>query len=53
MAKSIQESVKYIEDNAYVKLVKQLQSKIRLFDTPLENQPDFLTFMKVTFKMLR
>ena len=24
-----------------------------MFDTPLENQPEFLIFMKVTLKMLR
>jgi len=42
-----------VEDNAYVRLVKQLKDKIRYFDTPLETQPDFLTFLKITLKMLR
>lgn len=50
---SISESIKFVEDNAYVKLVKHLRAKIRLFDTPLENHPEFLTFMKVTLKMLK
>ncbi|CDW72169.1 UNKNOWN [Stylonychia lemnae] len=53
LASSIAESIKYVEDHAYVKLVKHLRTKIRLFDTPLENQPEFLTFMKVTLKMLK
>jgi RNA binding exosome subunit len=47
------ESVKYVEEAAYSKLVKHLKNKIRIFDTPLENQPEFLIFMKVTLKMLR
>jgi hypothetical protein len=45
--------MKFVEDNAYVKLVKHLKNKIRMFDTPLENQPEFLTFMKITLKMLK
>lgn len=36
-----------------MKLVKHLRNKIRIFDTPLETQPEFLTFMKVTLKMLK
>ena len=42
-----------MEEGAYSKLVKHLKDKIRIFDTPLENQPDFLIFLKVTLKMLR
>lgn len=53
LAQSIIESVKYVEEAAYGKLVKHLKNKIRVFDTPLENQPEFLIFMKVTLKMLR
>jgi hypothetical protein len=53
LSESIEESIRFIEVNAYTKLVKTLKERIRLFDTPLENQPDFLVFMKVTFKMLR
>jgi hypothetical protein len=53
LSESIEESIRFIEENAYTKLVKTLKERIRLFDTPLENQPDFLVFMKVTFKMLR
>ena len=53
LALSINESVKYVEEGAYSKLVKHLKDKISIFDTPLENQPDFLIFLKVTLKMLR
>lgn len=53
LAESILESVKFVEESAYAKLVKHLKQKIKVFDTPLENQPEFLVFMKVTFKMLR
>jgi hypothetical protein len=35
--KSISESFKFVEENSYIKLVKQLKEKIRYFDTPLEN----------------
>jgi hypothetical protein len=42
-----------VEEAAYGKLVKHLKNKIKVFDTPLENQPEFLIFMKVTLKMLR
>ena len=42
-----------MEDSAYVKLVKQLKENIRLFETPLESMPEFLTFLKVTMKILR
>jgi hypothetical protein len=53
LAESIRESIKFVEESAYAKLVKYLKNKIKVFDTPLENQPDFLVFMKVTFKMLK
>ena len=53
LALSITEGVKYVEEAAYSKLVKHLKNKIKVFDTPLENQPEFLIFMKVTLKMLR
>eukprot|EP00347_Sterkiella_histriomuscorum_P002796 403366766 len=53
LANSIGESIKFVEDNAYVKLVQHLKAKIRLFNTPLEHHPEFLTFMKVTLSMLR
>jgi hypothetical protein len=53
LAASIRENIKFVEENAYAKLVKHLKNKIRMFDTPLENQPEFLVFMKVTFKMLK
>ena len=53
LASSIQESVKFVEESAYAKLVRHLKDKIKVFDTPLENQPEFLVFMKVTLKMLR
>ena len=53
LAESISEGVRYVEEAAYGKLVKHLKNKIRVFDTPLENQPEFLIFMKVTLKMLR
>ena len=36
-----------------MKLVKQLKENIRLFETPLESMPKFLTFLKVTMKILR
>ena len=52
LALSITEGVKYVEEAAYSKLVKHLKNKIKVFDTPLENQPEFLIFMKVTLKML-
>ncbi len=47
------DSIRYVEEAAYGKLVKHLKNKIKVFDTPLENQPEFLIFMKVTLKMLR
>ena len=53
LAASIRDSIKYVEESAYTKLVKLLKNKIRMFDTPLENQPEFLVFMKVTLKMLK
>ena len=53
LAQSIIDSVRYVEEAAYGKLVKHLKNKIKVFDTPLENQPEFLIFMKVTLKMLR
>ena len=53
LGESIVESIKFVEESAYAKLVKHLKEKIRIFDTPLENQPEFLIFMKVTLKMLR
>lgn len=53
MAKSIKELEQYIEDCAHLRLVKQLKEQIRFFETPLENMPEFLTFMKVTMKILR
>jgi hypothetical protein len=37
LAYSITESVKYVEEAAYNKLVKHLKNKIKVFDTPLEN----------------
>lgn len=36
-----------------MRLVKQLKEQIRFFETPLENIPEFLTFLKVTMKILR
>lgn len=36
-----------------MRLVKQLKEQIRFFETPLENMPEFLTFMRVTMKILR
>ena len=42
-----------MEDSAYVKLVKQLKENIRLFETPLESMPEFLTFLRVTMTILR
>ena len=45
--------MKFVEESAYAKLVKHLKERIRVFDSPLENQPDFLVFMKVTLKMLK
>jgi hypothetical protein len=45
--------VKFVEESAYAKLVKHLKNKIRVFDTSLENQPEFLIFMKVTLKLLK
>jgi hypothetical protein len=53
LAQSVMDSVRYVEEAAYGKLVKHLKNKIKVFDTPLENQPEFLIFMKVTLKMLR
>lgn len=53
LAQSIRENVRFVEDSAYTKLVKHLKRKIRVFDTPLENQPEFLVFMKVTLRVLR
>jgi len=53
MTKSIYEMEHYIEDCAHLRLVKQLKEQIRFFETPLENMPEFLTFLKVTMKMLR
>ena len=34
-------------------LVKQLKEQIRFFEKPLESMPEFLTFLKVTMKILR
>ena len=51
--RSIVDFKQYVEDSAYVKLVKQLKENIRLFETPLESMPEFLTFLKVTMKILR
>lgn len=42
-----------MEESAYAKLVRHLKDKIKVFDTPLEDQPEFLVFMKVTLKMLK
>lgn len=53
LVNSISDFKKYVEDSAYVKLVKQLKENIRLFETPLESMPEFLTFLKVTMKILR
>lgn len=53
LVSSISESIKFVEESAYAKLVRHLKDKIKVFDTPLENQPEFLVFMKVTLKMLR
>jgi hypothetical protein len=53
MTQSIFEMEQYIEDCAHLRLVKQLKEQIRLFETPLENTPEFLTFLKVTMKILR
>ena len=49
----MQEFQKFIEDNAFVVLVKQLKEQIRFFEKPLESMPEFLTFLKVTMKILR
>ena len=53
LAESIRDSIRFVEESAYAKLVKHLKNKIRMFDTPLENLPEFLVFMKVTLKMLK
>ena len=53
MTKSIFEMEQFIEECAHLRLVKQLKEQIRLFETPLENTPEFLTFLKVTMKILR
>jgi len=53
LAKSVAEYRDYIEEGAHVKLVKQLKENIRFFETPLENLPEFLTFLRVTMKILR
>ena len=53
LVRSIVDFKQYVEDSAYVKLVKQLKENIRLFETPLESMPEFLTFLKVTMKILR
>ncbi len=37
LAQSIIDSVRYVEEAAYGKLVKHLKNKIKVFDTPLEN----------------
>jgi hypothetical protein len=37
LAVSITESVRFIEESAYAKLVKHLKDRIRVFDSPLEN----------------
>lgn len=34
-------------------MVRHLKEKIKMFDSPLENQPEFLIFLKVTLKMLK
>ena len=53
LVQSVVENQQFIEDNVYVKLVKQLKEQIRFFETPLESMPEFLTFLKVTMKILR
>jgi len=52
LAKSLKEQIEFVEENAFVKLAKHLKRRIRYFDTPLESQPDFLRFLKVTLGML-
>ena len=53
LSESISESVKFVEESAYNKLVRHLKERIRMFETPLENQPEFLIFLKVTLKLLK
>ena len=53
MVKSVTDFQDFIEENAHVNLAKQLKEHIRFFETPLESMPEFLTFLKVTMKILR
>lgn len=53
LAQNIVENTRFVEESAYAKLVRHLKEKIKVFDSPLENQPEFLIFLKVTLKMLK
>ena len=50
---SLKEKAKYIEDNAYSKLVKFLKLKMTDFESPLESSSKFITFVKITLELLK
>ena len=50
---SLKEKAKYIEDNAYSKLVKFLKLKMADFESPLESSSKFITFVKITLELLK
>ena len=53
LSNSLNERVRYIEDNAYNKLVKFLKLKMTDFESPLEGGSKFITFVKITLELVK
>lgn len=53
LSRSLKERARYIEDNAYNKLVKFLKLKMIDFESPLEGGSKFITFVKITLELLK
>lgn len=53
LSNSLKERVKYIEDNAYNKLIKFLKLKMKDFESPLDGGSKFITFIKITLELIQ
>jgi hypothetical protein len=53
LSNSLKERARYVEENAYGKLVKFLKLKMSDFESPLEGGSKFITFVKITLELLK